>query len=227
MNWTPEEALKLINNINKEDFSKKISGQKLSKDREEILFSIIKNKLEVGYPEIWDIQRYALQTLYPEHYVTLSLSDHIYSNGEIYEYDPPKNGKNIIKHGISFGEVYSFSEKFGTLNVPCPDANDQSRYVIFSDLLLGENGKNLSVPIPGIIKRNTVYTLSIAKIFDKKIRLISSRVMSRNKNKYRNTMDQAFKNIYNDNPAEKKAFVNRCIEIIETHLFKENPNNRT
>jgi hypothetical protein len=214
----PEDALNLLKNISEDDFTKKIKGQGLKPDRVDILFKIIKNQKQISHPDIlWDIQRYALKALFPDCYLSLNLGHHHRSQNSLYEYDPPKNGQNIIKHGISFGEVTSYSSQFGTLSVQCPDEEDGTRCVIFSDLNAGDVESNLSVPLLGI--NGEVYTLSIAKLLDdSRLRFISSRLLS--SENYPEKMKQAFKNVYSNDPERKKAFVNRCVEIIKRDLFK-------
>lgn len=212
----PVDALRILQNITEEDFQKGIKLQGLSKVRAELLLEVIKSKKKVEFYLGVDIQRYALKCLLPAFYAGLSLGDHIYSTSELYDYDPPKNGQNAIKHGLSFREVVSYSSRFGTLLVPCPDSNNGTRCVIFSDLDAGVDGANLELPISGITGK--VYTISIAQQSSGKFRFISSRVLS--KNSYKEIMSRAFKNIYEDDPAAKSAFVKRCIEIVEQHLFK-------
>lgn len=144
------------------------------------------------------------------------MENHTYSTSELYDYDPPKNGQNIIKHGLSFREVVNYSFQFGTLLAPCPDNNNGTRCVIFSDLDSGDNGRNLELPISGMAGK--LYTMSIAQQSSKKFRFVSSRILSGNS--YKAIMGRAVKNIYQNNPAEKDAFLKRYIEIVEHYLLK-------
>lgn len=212
----PVDALKILQNITNEDFQKSTKSQGLSRARAELMFEIIKGKKKVDFYLEVDIQRYALKCLLPDFYADLSLGNHIYSTSELYEYDPPKNGQNTIKHGLSFREVVSYSSQFGTLLVPCPDNNNGTRCVIFSDLDAGVDGENLELPLSDMTGK--IYTMSIAQHSSGKFRFISSRILS--KNSYKKIMAHAFKNIYQDDPATKDAFVKRCIEIVEQNLFK-------
>lgn len=209
------EALEALKRLTKKEFEEKIQPQKLSKDRQDLLFNFIQGQIQVGYSCSPDIEDYALKCLSPEVYESLPHEGHPYSSGELYEYDPPKNGQNIIKHGIGFGEVVSYSPQFGTLMVPCPNNADGERYVIFSDLHLKCKGDELALPPPGIREIN--YTISIAHFRDNKFRFISSRLMSSKEEKYRKTMEQAFGEIIADEQ-EKQGFIDRCVEILAAQL---------
>ena len=130
------EAWQAIRCLSKEEFEEKIKPQGLPKERHDLLFKFIQGEIQASYSCKPDIEEYALKILMPEVYAALPHERHPYSSCELYEYDPPKNGQNFIKHGLGFGEVVSYSTQFGTLLVPCPDDKDRERYVIFSDLKL-------------------------------------------------------------------------------------------
>lgn len=195
----------------------KLDALDLPAERKEVLLEVLMLRKNLHTFTRLDIQLYVLKNLFPDFYDQIKINIHSYSSNELYEYDPPKNGQNIIKHGISFGEVVSFSSQFGTLSVPCPDERDGSRVVIFSDLDLGKNGENLSLPCNGFANKNKVYTLSVAQRLDIRFRFISSRVMS-NTRVYKGVKD-ALKGIYNKEPEKNKEFVERCVEILEQNLF--------
>lgn len=216
------EAWQAIKRLSKEEFEEKISFKKLPKDRQDLLFKFIQGEIELSYSCKPDVEAYALKCLMPEVYESLPHEDHAYSSGEFYEYDPSKNGQNIIKHGIGFGEVISYSSKFGTLMVPCPDDIDGERYVIFSDLNLKPGRDKLELPPPGIKEMN--YTISIVHQRDGRFRFISSRLMSSKQEKYRKTMEQAFGAIIPDEQA-RQGFIERCMEIVTTHLIQSSKPN--
>jgi uncharacterized DUF497 family protein len=211
-----EEMLDLLKTISKDDFHKKLKGQGIPLDRINIFHAIISGKQRIEYPDNWDIQRFALKTFFSDKYKEMSLGDHCYSKGELCEYDPPKNGANIIKHGISFLETISYSRSFGSLIVTCPDKDDLERSVIFSGLDLTKY--KLQLPLESFRNETDLCTLSIVQTRETRFRLISTRIMS--KSKYRESMDQAFRNIYANNKIMKSDFVNRCVEIIENTLLK-------
>lgn len=209
-------AWQAIRRLRKEEFEEKIKPQGLPKDRQDILFKFIQGEIQVSYSCKPDIEEYALKRLMPEVYESLPHEGHSYSACELYEYDPPKNGQNIIKHGIGFGEVVRYSRQFGTLLVPCPNDKDGERCVIFSDLNMERVGDELELPPPGI--RELSYTISITHHRNGRFRFISSRLMSAEKKKYRKTMAQAFGKIITDAEARQR-FIDRCVEIVETNLI--------
>lgn len=213
----PSNTLNILKKeINKQGAYDILKKTGVNNARFKLLTEVINGRVSVNYPNIWDIERYALKYLISEEYESLALGNHCYSSSELYEYDPPKNGQNIIKHGLSFGEVVSYSKKFGTLLVPCPDEKDGERVVIFSDLVL--KGCNLSLPLENIDSSTENFTLSIAQCRNGKFRFISSRLLS--KNNYKENMDQAFRNIYKEDKESKNAFVDRSVEIIKRDLLK-------
>ncbi|WP_343674900.1 BrnT family toxin [Paraburkholderia heleia] len=211
------EAWQAITRLSKEEFDGRIKCQKLSADRQELLFNFIQGETVVSYGYRLDIEDYAIKSLMPEVFASLPHEVRPYASRELYEYDPAKNGQNIIKHGIGFGEVVSYSKRFGTLLVPCPDERDGERYVIFSDLNLERAEDKLELAPRGIREMN--YTVSIAHQRDGRFRFISSRLMSSKREKYKKTMQQAFGEIIDD-VREREAFVDRCVEIVETQLIR-------
>ena len=211
------EAWQAIKNIGKVEFIEKIKPEKLSTDRQDILFKFIQGETDVSYSCRPDIEEYALKVLMPEIYESLPHEGHLYSSCEIYEYDPPKNGQNIIKHGLGFGEVVSYSTQFGALLVPCPDNKDGTRYVILSDLTLERESDKLALPPAGIREIN--YTISIAHRRHGKFRFISARLISSKKKKYEETIAQALGEIITDEQA-RQCFIHRCVNIAETNLFR-------
>lgn len=184
--------------------------------RKELLFRFINGDIQVSYSCRPDLEAYALKCLLPEFYKSNSNEGHPYSSCGLYEYDPPKNGQNIIKHGIGFGEVVSYARKFGTLMVPIPDEVDEERYVVFSDLKLKREGDELELPPPGIREMN--YTISVAHYREGRFRFISARILSSRKKKYEKTIAQVLAEIIAD-VQERQAFINRCVEILERDLI--------
>lgn len=214
------DALLAMREFSKEQVAEKTVCDRLGTKRLDLLFDVIQGKRAVsGYSRL-DIEAYALKRLMPEVYDSLPDNEYPHSRGELYEYDPPKNGQNIIKHGIGFGEVVSYSRQFGTLMVPCSSDSDGERYVIFADLNLEREDHTLELPLPSIREMN--YTISIAHHRNDRFRFVSSRLMSTKKKKYRDTMVQSFGEIYPDEAA-RNAFVDRCVEILEEHLMKKTP----
>ncbi|MDM5149250.1 BrnT family toxin [Aeromonas salmonicida] len=214
----PESVSKRLCELNINRDSERLKLLKLPHERLVDLLQVLDGSKKIDYFYKLDIQLYVWKKLFQDVEADSFISAHIYSKGDSREYDPAKNGQNIIKHGISFGEVTSYSKRFGTLSIPCPDEDDETRYVIFSDLAPGLNGENLCLPIPSTIQEPEVYTLSVVQILDLKPRFISSRIMSRKK--FSKNMKNAFKGIYDDDPIKKKDFVSECVHILRRDLFK-------
>jgi len=218
LNMVRSEAWQSVMSLSKEEFEEKIRPEKLPKDRKTLLFQFIKSEIQICHTSSLDIEDYALKCLKPEVYKSLRIKEHPHSSCSLYEYDPPKNGQNIIKHGIGFSEVVSYSKRFGTLMVPLPNQTKEKRYVIFSDLLLNRNSGELILPPQNIRELN--YTISIVQQIIGKVRFISSRLMSSKKKKCRNTIAQALREIISDEQA-RNAIIDRCLEILETSLFRK------
>jgi hypothetical protein len=211
------DAWQAIKGLSKEEFEEKIKPLGLPKHRQDLLFQFIQGEIQVSYSCKIDIEEYALKHLIPEFYESIPHDGHPYSSCELYEYDPPKNGQNIIKHGIGFGEVVTYSRKFGTLLIPIPDEKDGQRYVVFSDLNLKREVGELEMPPPTIREMN--YTISITILREGKFRFISSRLLSSKKKKYEETIAQALGEIITDAQASQ-SFVDHCVEILERDLIQ-------
>ncbi len=216
------DAWNTIKSLSKEAFEGKMAPQKLSKDRQDLLFKFIQGEIEVSYACKPDIEAYVLKCLIPDFYEKIAHERHPYSSSELYEYDPPKNGQNIIKHGIGFGEVVSYSRKFGTLMVPIPNERDGERFAILSDLDLKRESDELEMPPPCIRKMN--YTISIANLIEGKFRFISARLLSSKKKKYEKTIAQALGEIMPDEQA-RQGFIDQCVKILERDLIQPTPLN--
>ncbi|WP_132649448.1 BrnT family toxin [Rubrivivax gelatinosus] len=209
--------LEQLNQIDVRAHRKKLE---LSTDRAEVLVDVINGTKDVEHFVALDIHLFCLKKIFPDQYFAVQAIEHAYSKSDLYEFDPPKNGQNIMKHGISFGEVVSFSKKFGTLMVPCPDITDAERLVVFSDLTI-DSGYRLALPLNSMDFTKEIYTLSIAQQRGGGFRFISSRTFGRES--CREAMQQSFKGIYQNSPEKKSLFTARCCEILEQHLFKPSP----
>lgn len=212
-----DEALNVIAGLSKEDFEERIKPQKLPKDRQDLLFSFMQGEIQVSYACKPDIEDYALKSLIPEIYEILPHEGHPYSTCDNYEYDPPKNGQNIIKHGIGFGEVVSYSNQFGRLMVPVPNNNEENdeRLVIFSNLNLVPSINRLQMPLDSIeAKKYSV--MSVTHYRDKKFRFITAKILSSTREKYRRAIAQTLRDI----GQEKQSFVDHCVEVLERDLMQ-------
>jgi hypothetical protein len=157
----------------------------------------------------------------PECYDLISHENDLCCNNDDYEYDPPKNGENIIKHGLGFGEVVSYSGFFGRFIVVMPHNKNETRSVIFSDLDLSPPpNKKLEMPLDSIKAGELYYTLSIVTVrkdTDKplrpKYRFITSRILSSKKKKCEKTIEQSLRE--NLDEKVRRCFLDRCIEEVE------------
>lgn len=215
------EALSEIRALSEENFNSLFTSHSEIKDevRRNLLYKFIQGEIQIGYNCAPDLEMFAIKTILPDTYKNLEKNSHPYSSGDLYEYDPAKNGKNIIKHGLSFSEVVSYSTLFGALSVPFPDDQDVERFVMFSDLNSGNDGKNLTMPFGNT--RGILYVLSIVTFRGDKWRFISSRIMSTDN--YKKDMLQAFKDVWGDKKI-KESFVDECIDTLKRNLFQNQDN---
>ncbi len=211
-----EEIKGFFSSMEQEDLAKDLDCLGLPEERKNTLIDLISENLKMEFYSTLDVFLYALKIAYIEKFMTLNTSEHLKSKGDLYEYDPSKNGSNIIKHGISFHEVVSYASKFGALMVSCPDRNDSERVVIFSDLYNLKGVYSLDLPLNSDGKSDG-YVVSIAHCRNNKFRFISSRIMS--KKSHKKTLKNALKNIYPDNAEKKEQFIDRCLEILNQNLF--------
>ena len=154
---TSSEIENIFKNMPEPELCQKLKILELSQDREEVLKDVLTGKKDLHISEALDIKIYALKFLFPNSYHLLNLKETIFSKSELFQYDPAKNGQNIIKHGIAFGEVTSYSTKFGTLIVPCPETNNEQRVVIFSDLSLDNKKYHFSLPLEVLEARSASF----------------------------------------------------------------------
>lgn len=191
----------------------------LSLDRKELLYTFIKSNEILNFIDV-DIAAYAVKALRTDEYASCFISEHNYSNQEWFEYDPPKNGQNIIKHGLSFTEIVDLSEgHFGSLLVYLPKKQDcdEGRKVIFSGIKVDKLHNKVSFPFN--IENGYSTTMSIVTKRNKNrpgYRFISSRLMS--KDDYQSNIKQAFGKII-ENPNNRMQFIDECVKYVEKHLF--------
>lgn len=209
--------LKQLNQINVRTRRKELG---LSKDRVEVLVDVINGTKNVEYFTALDIHLFCLKKIFPAQYSAAQAIEHAGAKCDLYEFDPPKNGQNVMKHGISFREVVSFSKKFGTLMVPCPDKMDAERLVVFSDLTI-DSGYHLALPLKNMDFTKDIYVLSIVQQRKTGFRFISARTFGQES--YRKAMHQSFKGVYQNNPEKKNLFTTSCYKIVEKDLFSLGP----
>lgn len=212
----PHEALNWLADIQDDELKRKLKSFGIAANRQQLLYDIIRNKKEVEFYVRVDIKRYALKKLFAEEYNGLRLGHHLYSNTELYEYDPPKNGENMMKHGFNFAEVASYSKNFGEYIVSCPDDLDETRYVMFSTVDSEPAGQRLDFPMPTV--EGKVVVMSVGQMVGLRFRFISARFLS--PSSYEEILKRAIKNIYLDDPAAKAEFMKQCIGAIKELFFR-------
>lgn len=215
-----DEAWQAVTRLSKEEFEARMAQLKdgiASPERRDLLFKFIKSEIQVGYDCSPDLQAYALKCMMPATYDTFAIRSHPFSMGENWEYDPPKNGQNLIKHGLGFGEVASYSGgTFGVYSVPCPDSADNERWVVFSGLDVSRKDAKLTLPI-GDVEGRSNCTVSITQFRNGRYRFISSHLLSSEKEDAIKTIRKKLKKFSAD-PRDKEAVVDRAMEFIDTYV---------
>lgn len=209
----------IFKNMPEEELSQKLKGLNLPQNRDVVLGEILTGNIKLHINDELDIKVYALKKLLPDSYEKLNLLEKVFSKSELDRYDPVKNGQNIMKHGLSFREVVSFSTQFGTLMVPLLEMDKERRVVIFSDLSINNKKYPLALPLEGVSGRSKLYTFSVAQQIDFDFRIISSRLIS--KTKFSKKIKNDLRGVRFESDEQRGLFFNRCIGIIRRDLFKE------
>lgn len=209
------EALDKILNYSSEIFIENVQALEISRKRAIQFNEVLKGNISVSHFNKFDIEEFAIKHFYStEIYKKIQTLEHIKSTCDTYEFDPAKNGKNIIKHGLSFGEVASYSARFGSVMIPTPHESDVQRVLIFSDLTL-QKGRKIELPLSKI--KNNNFTLSVAVNLNGKFRFITARLLSSQKSKFVQTVNQSIGAIKLPSVNSRTEFTQNCIE-----LFKRN-----
>jgi hypothetical protein len=216
------EALVALRRLSKEDFDALMTQPKpkelgLAPSRKELLFKLIQCEVSVSPSCHPDIEAFALKTLMPDVVLSLPKEKHPYSSGRFYEYDPAKNGQNMLKHGLGFGEVVSYSKNFGALSVGLPGDENGELRAVFSDLQGLPDASVLELPKANA--KATSIVISIVQHRDERFRFISSRILPTDQNEYRKDVARALRRVLPD-PEARRPFIDRCVEILEQQLMK-------
>ena len=122
----------------------------------------------------------------------------------------------MLKHGLGFGEVVSYSNNFGALSVALPGDESGERRAIFSDLAGMPDASVLELPKANAKVTSTV--MSIVQHRDGRFRFISSRILDTDPKEYRKEVASALSRLLPD-AEDRRPFVDRCIEILERQLM--------
>lgn len=170
-----DDDLACIRKLSRVEFrnQEQFKNDGLREERINLLYDIVveKSHPHISYPMIWDLWCYALKSVCPDEFRKMNLKPHLYANGLHGEwvYDPAKNGKNIIKHGISFGEVASYAPRFSSLGFPSESQDGEKRWIGFSDLNLKKSHKfmpanKLELPLDTFADQTDLYTMSVTTL---------------------------------------------------------------
>ncbi|MDQ7733114.1 hypothetical protein QT231_10420 [Halomonas sp. SpR1] len=209
----------VFKNMPEAELNQKLKDLNLPQNRDVVLGKILTGNIQLHIAADLDIKIYALNKLFPNSHDKLKISETIFSKSQFTQYDPAKNGQNMMKHGISFREVVSYSTKFGTLIVPLPEVGDERRVVIFSDLSLDSNKYCLTLPLEGVSKKLKLYTFSVAQQLPFGFRFISSRFIS--KTKFSKKIKSDLRGVSFESDEQRKLFFDRCIKILRRYLFEK------
>lgn len=204
-----------------EEFIKKATTANISKERAIILRKVLVKEISVSHFTRFDIEEFAIKLFHPKDiYNQIRTPEHIGSKSETFEYDPAKNGQNIIKHGIAFGEVLSYSLQFGSLMIQIPYELDDQRSLLLSDLILDKDRK---IELPLRKMNHKEFTLAVVAHINGKFRFISARSLGLNKDNIYKNINQSINCI--DFPCKnlKKEFAEHCMKIFERNFLHKPP----
>lgn len=214
----PQQLIELYDRLPSVDLQERRGQLQLSVERTDLLRAIIRGEHEIDHPyTLLDIHLFCLKALHKQAYLQAQVPPHRAASSVLLTYDPPKNGQNLLKHGLTFPEVITCSPHFGALQLPCPNAADGERLVVLSKFDIPK-GVSLELPTPIILERQDLCTLTVAVLAEEGYRFISSRTFHRDN--WGKVLDGAVKEIYEDEPEKRDAFLQACQQAVETDLFE-------
>lgn len=217
----PEALRPYVDRLPGVDFLSLLSGKGLSPQRIEVLQNVVRGGQEIDdVYALLDVHLFALKVAFPSEYEAADAPPHDAASGQLLQYDPPKNGHNLIKHGLTFGETYSYSKDFGTLIVPCPNEHDGERVAIFTKLVVPQ-GFALVLPTDKIKACSDLCTMTSATVTDGGFRFITSRTFDRET--WQEALNNAAAKIYPDkaDSTRKKTFIKDCDDLVRVELFDD------
>lgn len=203
MNQDPTHENELLSKILSEEikatdintFLQRIRTElQLSEERTEFLKKLLNGTYKLSIDACNEIFRCLVKKNYEnkgdmDSYDQLELAENnIISNGSCWEYDPAKNGQNIIKHGIEFGSVASYGGgDFGRLiSYTAPgrwinedgEEKEEERCIVFSKYYT--NGADKTFFLDRFKDDAILCIASVVTMERLKFRFISSRVIKAN-----------------------------------------------
>lgn len=183
----------------KENFYEIIKSKlQISNDRYDFIVKILRREIKIDDFLMNDILRCIVKKICESKGIDFFdifkiPENHLLSKAALYEYDPAKNGQNILKHGLNFGEVVSYAgNDYGRL-ISYTKSGDEERIVIFSKYYV--NNKNNIFLSDDKKTEDFLCIATIATNVEYRFRFISSRAL---KVKNDNALQRELKNIIKD-----------------------------
>lgn len=193
----------------RDNFYKTIKNKlQISNNRSEFVIKIIKREIKINEFLMNNILRCITKKLCESKDINFFdifkvPKNNFLSKACLYEYDPAKNGQNILKHGLDFGEVISYAgNDYGRL-ISYTKSGDEERVVIFSKYYV--NDKNNIFLSNDKKTEDFLCIATIAINVDHGFRFISSRAL---KVKNKKTLQRELKNIIKDYNLEDSVIDN-------------------
>ena len=188
-----------------EEFAEKFADEEIDNNRLQSVLGLLSGPK--WRPDLLPIRQYVFKVVFPEQYEALMEQD-VYADGENHLYDTAKNGKNIVKHGISFDELLSYAGGNGTVIVPIVVRGEERRAVFWRLSASAPLRFPLNPPIQG------GRVLSIVKPVGERFRFISARVVSENERDHRMAAKSQLKDVEDLAVEDRPGFLQDLLDII-------------
>lgn len=205
----------------KEKFSEIIKSKlQISNHRYDLLIKILSRNLKIDNFLMNDILRCIVKKLSEaknlDYFNAFKIPEnHLFSKGSLYEYDPAKNGQNILKHGLDFGAVVSYGgNDYGRL-ISYTNSEIEDRFVIFSKYYV-DNKNNIFLS-DDKKKEDFLCIATIATNVDIGFRFISSRALNVKDSK---KLQQELRNMIKDHNLDASvidSLRNRAYQILREY----------
>ncbi|MGA7437733.1 MAG: BrnT family toxin [Luteibacter sp.] len=205
-------ALEMLCALDRSAYEHRTLKEGANWERRTQLYEFVQGRVQMNRIAGMDLRVFALNTLLKGGFRIAQGLGHPGVDSQDRSWDPPKNGRNIFKHGLSFDEITQ-SPTFGTLTFFTPHKVDGTRAVMFSTLDTNANAR-LAMPMPGM--EGEVYLLTIATMRGENYRFISALHFHADEN----IRGQLAANVAKLNlaPLERDVFINHCESRIRQWL---------